>query len=56
MQDKEITLTLNVKEVDAILALIAKQPLVEVIDLFNKIRSQGTKQLVPSLPDESPNE
>ena len=56
MQDKEITLTLSVKEIDAILVMIAKQPLGEVIDLFNKIRSQGTEQLVPSLPDEAPNE
>jgi hypothetical protein len=47
MEDKEITLTLTVKEVDAILGAISKQPLSEVIDLFNKIRVQGIAQITP---------
>ena len=47
MEDKEITLTLSVKEVDAILGAISKQPLSEVIDLFNKIRVQGIAQITP---------
>ena len=53
MDKKEVTLTLMVKEIDAILALIAKQPLGEVIDLFNKIRTQAIPQLTP---EESSNE
>jgi len=56
MQDKEITLTLSVKEIDAILVMIAKQPLVEVLDLFNKIRVQGTMQIAPKSTEQTPNE
>jgi len=47
---KEVKLTLTVKEIDMILALIAKQPLGEVLDIFNKIRSQGISQLAPVAP------
>lgn len=45
MQDKEIKLTLNVKEIDQILGAISKMPLGEVIDLFTKIRGQAIPQL-----------
>ena len=50
VDNKEVTLTLTVKETDTILALIAKQPLAEVIELFNKIRGQAIPQLVPEEP------
>jgi len=51
---KEVTLTLTVKETDIILALIAKQPLGEVIELFNKIRSQAIPQLASVEPPKEP--
>lgn len=54
MDKKEVTLTLTVKETDIILALIAKQPLGEVIELFNKIRSQAIPQLASVEPPKEP--
>ena len=51
---KEIQITLTVKEIDMILALIAKQPLGEVLDLFNKIRSQAIPQLATVEPPKEP--
>lgn len=45
--EKTVDLNLTVKEVDQILAEISKQPLREVIDLFNKIRAQALSQLQP---------
>lgn len=45
MEDKEIKLALTVKEINGILALIGKQPLGEVIELFNKIRTQALAQM-----------
>ena len=57
MENKEITITLTVKEVDQILALLSKRPLDEVIDLFNKIRVQGIAQVAAEPPKEpEPNE
>jgi CO dehydrogenase/acetyl-CoA synthase gamma subunit (corrinoid Fe-S protein) len=57
MENKEITITLAVKEVDQILALLSKRPLDEVIDLFNKIRAQGVAQIAVEPPKEpEPNE
>jgi hypothetical protein len=52
MENKEITITLSVKEVDQILALLSKRPLEEVIDLFNKIRGQGVAQIAVEPPKE----
>ena len=45
--EKTVDLNLTVKEVDQILAEISKQPLRDVIDLFNKIRTQALSQLQP---------
>ena len=45
MNDQQISLTLSVREVDMILACLAKRPLEEVIDLFAKIKAQGSAQL-----------
>jgi hypothetical protein len=57
MENKEITITLTVKEVDQILASLSKRPLEEVIDLFNKIRVQGIAQVAVEPPKEpEPNE
>ena len=57
MENKEITITLTVKEVDQILASLSKRPLEEVIDLFNKIRAQGMSQISVEPPKEpEPNE
>jgi hypothetical protein len=36
--------------------MIAKQPLTEVLDLFNKIRIQGTMQIAPKSTEQTPNE
>ena len=56
MDKKEIQITLTVKEIDMILALIAKQPLGEVLDLFNKIRVQGIAQMKVETPENKPDE
>lgn len=56
MDKKEIQITLTVKEIDMILALIAKQPLGEVLDLFNKIRVQGIAQMKVDAPEPNPDE
>ena len=45
MNDQQISLTLSVREVDMILVLLAKRPLEEVIDLFAKIKAQGSAQI-----------
>lgn len=45
MNDQQISLTLSVREVDLILAAIAKRPLEDVIDLFIKIKNQGAAQV-----------
>jgi hypothetical protein len=46
-KNKTVLLTLTVAETDQILAAISQQKLVEVIDLFNKIREQALAQLKP---------
>jgi hypothetical protein len=51
MNDQQISLTLSVREVDMILACLAKRPLEEVIDLFIKIKNQGASQIVPAEPE-----
>ena len=51
MSDQKISLTLSVREVDMILAVIAKRPLEEVIDLFIKIKNQGASQIAPIAPE-----
>lgn len=48
MNNQQISLTLSVREVDMILAAIAKRPLEEVIDLFIKIKNQGASQISSS--------
>ena len=45
MNEQQISLTLSVREVDMILVSLAKRPLEEVIDLFGKIKAQGTAQI-----------
>ena len=51
MNDQQISLTLSVREVDMILSAVAKRPLEEVIDLFIKIKSQGSSQIAPVAPE-----
>ena len=50
MEDKEVTLTLKIKEVDQILVALSKRSLEEVIDVFNKIRAQSIEQVKPPEP------
>lgn len=45
MNEQQISLTLSVREVDMILVCLAKRPLEEVIDLFAKIKAQGSAQI-----------
>jgi hypothetical protein len=45
MNEQQISLILSVREVDLILSCLAKRPLEEVIDLFAKIKAQGSAQL-----------
>jgi hypothetical protein len=45
MNEQQISLTLSVREVDMILVSLAKRPLEEVIDLFAKIKAQGSAQI-----------
>jgi hypothetical protein len=45
MNEQQISLTLSVREVDMILVSLAKRPLEEVIDLFGKIKAQGSAQI-----------
>lgn len=45
MNDKTITLTLNVNEVQAILQALAKLPFEQVADLWFKIKSTAENQL-----------
>lgn len=47
MENQEINLTLTVKEINQILAVIGQQKLADVIELFNKIRDQSMSQLTP---------
>ena len=54
MNEQQISLTLSVREVDMILACLAKRPLEEVIDLFAKIKNQGSSQL--AIDDGGPGE
>ena len=52
VKTKPVTLTLTVAETDQILAAISQQKLIEVIDLFNKIREQALAQLKPEKTEE----
>ena len=45
MNEQQISLTLSLREVDMILVSLAKLPLEEVIDLFAKIKAQGSAQI-----------
>jgi hypothetical protein len=45
MNEQQISLTLSLREVDMILVSLAKRPLEEVIDLFAKIKAQGSAQI-----------
>jgi hypothetical protein len=45
MNEQQISLTLSVREVDMILVALAKRPLEEVVDLFSKIKAQGSAQI-----------
>lgn len=40
-----LTLNLSIGHINQVLAIIAKRPLEEVMDLFNTIRTQGDMQL-----------
>ena len=51
MMDKIIKLELTVKEIDLALLGISKLPLGDVLDLFNKIRTQSLEQLQPPAQD-----
>ena len=48
MEDVTINLTLTLKEVDVMLISMSKRPLDEVIDVFNKVRSQAVAQIPPA--------
>ena len=45
MEDQVITLSLTVKEVNTILATLAKHPFEEVFTLISKVRDQGESQI-----------
>lgn len=45
MEDQVITLSLTVKEVNTILATLAKHPFEEVFTLIGKVRDQGESQI-----------
>lgn len=45
MNDVNVQLTLTVAQVNQVLAIISKQPLDQVIDLFTSIKAQGDRAL-----------
>lgn len=52
MNEKEITLTLNVAEVNGILQALGQMPYAQVVSLVLKIQQQAQAQVAP--PEEAP--
>jgi len=50
----EIVLRLSLPEVNQLLAIVAKQPLDQVIDLFSKIKSQGDAAMAVAVAAAAP--
>lgn len=51
--DKEITLTLSVKEVELLLEKLSEFPIKDCLDIFMKVRFQAAEQMNPT-PERTP--